>query len=460
MIALKNFLHTLRRYKAATLLNILGLAVAFAAFYILMVQVRFDLNFDRSYPKAECIYQIALPQFYEEGKGYSSFIPRPDGEKAIAASPHIRQGGCKNIMGMSETSLYDPEQGPSAGLNRHPVYQISHGLLEVFGFRCIEGSFARFEEPNTVILSQKTARALYGGKSAVGRSLVFNDDSRHPREVIAVYEDFPDNSSVHNGAITDIGEHFLNRTSNWMYNYLVKLDSPDHMEETRQAIIAGLKTLRPDVKAEVFEKVRLVQLHELYFSPEFQSMFRGNRATVYSLLTIAILIVVIAMINFINFSVALVPLRIRNINTQKVLGRPTPALRCDTVLEAAGTALISFLLAIIISIIGVFGLVIFDTQYRRGEIGVRKVFGATVGEILAMFNKTYVRIIAVCFVIAAPIAYYEVSLWLKNFASRTPVHIWVFAAALLIVLSITLLTVTLQSYKAATENPANAVKSE
>ena len=330
----------------------------------------------------------------------------------------------------------------------------------MFGFRCIEGSFARFEEPNTVILSQKTARALYGGKSAVGRSLVFNDDSRHPREVIAVYEDFPDNSSVHNGAITDIGEHFLNRTSNWMYNYLVKLDSPDHMEETRQAIIAGLKTLRPDVKAEVFEKVRLVQLHELYFSPEFQSMFRGNRATVYSLLTIAILIVVIAMINFINFSVALVPLRIRNINTQKVLGRPTPALRCDTVLEAAGTALISFLLAIIISIIGVFGLVIFDTQYRRGEIGVRKVFGATVGEILAMFNKTYVRIIAVCFVIAAPIAYYEVSLWLKNFASRTPVHIWVFAAALLIVLSITLLTVTLQSYKAATENPANAVKSE
>lgn len=118
------------------------------------------------------------------------------------------------------------------------------------------------------------------------------------------------------------------------------------------------------------------------------------------------------------------------------------------------------LLAIIISIIGVFGLVIFDTQYRRGEIGVRKVFGATVGEILTMFNKTYVRIIAVCFVIAAPIAYYEVSLWLRNFASRTPVHIWVFAAALLIVLSITLLTVTLQSYKAATENPAKAVKSE
>ena len=66
------------------------------------------------------------------------------------------------------------------------------------------------------------------------------------------------------------------------------------------------------------------------------------------------------------------------------------------------------LLAIIISIIGVFGLVIFDTQYRRGEIGVRKVFGATVGEILAMFNKTYVRIIAVCFVIAVPVAWYEI----------------------------------------------------
>ena len=67
------------------------------------------------------------------------------------------------------------------------------------------------------------------------------------------------------------------------------------------------------------------------------------------------------------------------------------------------------LLAIIISLVGVFGLVVFETQYRRKEIGIRKVHGATVGEILLMFNKAYLRIVGICFVIAAPIAWQGVA---------------------------------------------------
>ncbi|MEG1896726.1 MAG: FtsX-like permease family protein [Mucinivorans sp.] len=117
------------------------------------------------------------------------------------------------------------------------------------------------------------------------------------------------------------------------------------------------------------------------------------------------------------------------------------------------------LLAIIISLVGVFGLVLFETQYRRREIGLRKINGATVGLILGMFNRKFVWIIAVCFALAAPVAYFGVNLWLEDFAYRTPLHWWVFAAALLIVLTITLLTVTVQSYRAATENPVKSIKS-
>ncbi|MEF9950199.1 MAG: ABC transporter permease, partial [Mucinivorans sp.] len=76
-----------------------------------------------------------------------------------------------------------------------------------------------------------------------------------------------------------------------------------------------------------------------------------------------------------------------------------------------------------------------------------------------MFNRKFVWIIAVCFALAAPVAYFGVNLWLEDFAYRTPLHWWVFAAALLIVLSITLLTVTVQSYRAATENPVKSIKS-
>lgn len=118
------------------------------------------------------------------------------------------------------------------------------------------------------------------------------------------------------------------------------------------------------------------------------------------------------------------------------------------------------LLAIILSIVGVFGLVVFETQYRRKEIGVRKVFGATVGEILSMFNKAYLRIVLICFVIAAPFAYYGVHRWLENFSDKTPIYWWVFVLALAVVSAITMLTVTFQNWKAATENPVNSVKSE
>ena len=118
------------------------------------------------------------------------------------------------------------------------------------------------------------------------------------------------------------------------------------------------------------------------------------------------------------------------------------------------------LLAVIISLVGVFGLVVFETQYRRKEIGVRKVLGATVAEILAMFNKSFVRLVLVCFVVAAPLAWYGVTRWLESFAYRTPVYWWVFALSLVIVLLITLITVTIQSWRAATANPVSALKSE
>lgn len=118
------------------------------------------------------------------------------------------------------------------------------------------------------------------------------------------------------------------------------------------------------------------------------------------------------------------------------------------------------LLAIIISLVGVFGLVVFEAQYRRKEIGIRKVLGSTVGGILDLLGRRYVSIVLICFVVAAPIAYYGVEKWLENFAYKTPVHVWVFAAALLIVLFITLSTVIFQSWKSATANPVESIKNE
>ena len=118
------------------------------------------------------------------------------------------------------------------------------------------------------------------------------------------------------------------------------------------------------------------------------------------------------------------------------------------------------LIAIFISVVGVFGLVVFDSEYRKKEIGIRKVLGSTTEEIIVMFNKTYIRILCVCFVLGAPIAGYVVLRMLENFAYKTPMYWWVYLIAFAIIAVITILTVTFQNWRAANENPVHSIKNE
>ena len=116
--------------------------------------------------------------------------------------------------------------------------------------------------------------------------------------------------------------------------------------------------------------------------------------------------------------------------------------------------------SIIISLMGVFGIVIFETQYRRKEIGIRRVNGATVREILVMFNRKFMIIVGICFLIAAPISYFITDYYYSTFAYRAPIAVWVFVVVLLAVLVITTLVVTLASLRTATSNPVEALRTE
>lgn len=115
---------------------------------------------------------------------------------------------------------------------------------------------------------------------------------------------------------------------------------------------------------------------------------------------------------------------------------------------------------LVITLIGVFCMTMFETEYRRKEIGIRKVMGSSTQEILMMFCRHYALLLAVSFIIAAPIAYYIGRQWLQSFAERTPIYWWLFPLALLVIALVTLLTVVIQSWRAATENPVNSIKNE
>ena len=114
-------------------------------------------------------------------------------------------------------------------------------------------------------------------------------------------------------------------------------------------------------------------------------------------------------------------------------------------------------LSIMISIIGVFGLVLFETQYKRREIGIRRIHGASAMGILKMFNKKYLYIVAICSAVAIPISYYIIDRWMQQFVYRTEMSVWVYVVAVLIITIITIATVSIRSWKAANENPSDSI---
>ncbi len=117
-------------------------------------------------------------------------------------------------------------------------------------------------------------------------------------------------------------------------------------------------------------------------------------------------------------------------------------------------------LAIIIACLGLIGLSLLMIEKRTKEIGIRKVNGATVFEIIKMLNTYFIKWIAIAFVIATPIAWYAMEKWLQNFAYKTTLSWWIFALAGLVTLVIVLFTVSWQTFKAARRNPVEALRYE
>ena len=118
------------------------------------------------------------------------------------------------------------------------------------------------------------------------------------------------------------------------------------------------------------------------------------------------------------------------------------------------------IIALVLTCMGILGQIFMISLNRTKEIGVRKVNGARISEIMAMLNKDFVKWVAVAFVIATPITYYAMNKWLENFAYKTSLSWWIFALAGLLALAIALLTVSFQSWKAATRNPVEALRYE
>ena len=357
----RDFLMLLRRYTASSVLNIVGMALAFASAYLILVQVNFDMSYNRKIPNAENIYR--LERTVAQGGKWGATWNRYDPSELCAGIPEIEA--------VTTISPYQSINDNSYTINRNnSVYNLTIRTatserqgLDVFGLIPVAGSFEQFRGPNTAIVSASYAKqqGLSVGDVLhyISRANYWGFNLSAPITIVAIYQNIPSPSDLSQCNMF-IGMPPKEQASrdNWLYDAFVRLQDGASPEAVTAKIIAQLRNryTKSGMSPEEIElslkelTPRLHNLKDLYFhsSNVLSSAKQGNLATTYTLLGVAILIIVIAGINFFNFFLALVPSRIRAINTRKVFGGSNQRLRIGVVAETLGLVILALLIGAVL----------------------------------------------------------------------------------------------------------------
>ena len=367
---LKNFLMTLKRYKVAGMLNILGLTLAFTAFYVIASQVWYSVTYNRPLKDSDRVYMISAlwgASWAGEESYWSTNCPQPVTKESVEAFPdaesstHFRSYAFPiRIWGNNNGNFQKYNIGS---------YDMSPDGLEVFGFDIISGDASKIKEPNTIVVSESAAQRMGIG---IGDILyyeggTFNNDLKPSvsQTVVAIFKDFPKNTFLYNHHI------FKNDNckdgegnNNWNYSHFVKFKEGANLEEFKTIWIDKYAAwymqrvkewMEEDPEEEYKEgdeilPIRLIGLNEMYYGGNLNSTQyeAGTVGSTITLASIALLIVIIAFINFVNFFMALVPVMMRSVNICKVFGAGQGILRRNFLFEAIGLVFIAFVLAIAI----------------------------------------------------------------------------------------------------------------
>mgnify|MGYP002518932710 CR=1 FL=1 len=348
------------------------MTAAFAALYIILVQVHYDLTYNRAIPDSERVYLMTMPMFGQEKA--NAYINRPMAEEIITNIPSVEAYGIAQLNEHTQTeTMVTVGEGTEAKTFPVKTMQATSGALKVFGIQPIAGSMNDIGTHAYVAISQSAAKRM-GVAVDDCINIAFSNRS-FPYTICAIYKDQPTTS--------DLGElemiccdmlerQDLNNTSNWSYNYFVKLHSAEdkaNFEEVggskyrdiqSQQIahyrsMGGLNEALENKLNEMEEfmndkQLTLIPLQELYFCQDlnYQVGQKGNKTSTMTLMIVAALIVIITLINFVNFFFAQVPMRIRSVNTRKILGSSRAALVGRFLAESAALVAIALVLAVVV----------------------------------------------------------------------------------------------------------------
>ena len=340
----------------SSILNILGLTAAFAALYIILVQVHHDLSYNKALMDNDRIYCLTMPDWSSGGDAYMTYVCRPMSEAIIEDVPSVEVGGCAAINGGDIVSARSREGESSIELR---ITSFSRSAVDVFGFELVAGSWDNWTGNNNVVMSESAAKRM---GLQVGDHFQYGYWNWTDVTVVAIYKDMPVNSDLSSfDFVLNVGDVGMDDWSQWGWNYFIKLKAgtdPKDFEAAAKAVAIDhwVKTQGINLAAanekekEEFDKSwspHLVKLTDTYFADNVGHPGKsGNRTTTITLLVIAIFVMVIAFINYINFFLALVPLRLRNLNTRKILG----SSRFQLVMSSVGESVLMVVIALALAV--------------------------------------------------------------------------------------------------------------
>ena len=354
-----------RRYRLATLLNLLGLGVAVATFYLFMTQVIYNRTYNHNIREYEQVYRLET-SFNLFGGAWSCKMCRPfitilkdipQIKDATYISPYLNQMEIK----VGERNL------------TVPVFNMGKPGIEFFTGKLISGSSKTWGTGTgaTAIASRSLAEKMFGTANAAGRTFASeNNGETTIVTVVGVSEDMPDNCTIPNGLYICDKENGLTDWSEWSYDIYVRLDHAADTEKALRALKLGFmksngisEEQEEQFDKEVKMKFRLTPVDDIYFTG-IGLKDKGNRNLVNVLTVASIFVLFIAMLNLLNFSLSEIPMRMRGINTRRVMGASVGSLRMKMIME-------NVLFAFVGLIIGFLLIVIF----QRNEACIKLVSG-------------------------------------------------------------------------------------
>ena len=310
---MKQILKSLLRYKTSTILNLIGLSTAFAVFILVMMQLKYDLTYDKWAKDHE---QIHLLAYYDDNWKEEDFHLSRNFETLYNGVPQLGEVGVSiwnwyygdSQLFFVENSQDNIFEGIPSDCNKR--------FIEIFSLEFIEGGLDEFENPSSIVISEDIAKKI-SDSSVIGKSIT-NSETKKNYQIVGVFKSIPKNSSMVANMFTYIGNQGFNSKYNASYSFFAKIDPSVPMDKLNDQIY------KINIKEEKIKKEDQGKGHmrpKTYKIKEIsKALFGFNNNQIYILLLIGIATISIALINFINFTISMIPLKIKSINLRRVVG--------------------------------------------------------------------------------------------------------------------------------------------